>query len=349
MKKLLACGVLLLVGLGLGAWWWLQQGFYRPGALAGQEGELRVPPQAGAASDTWQVTPKVALFHFEAGTGPLVLAVHGGPGQPPQQPWRMAQVPGSPLRMLFYHQRGCGLSTRVVDRLHEDGTYARMQAVEGELGLGAQVADIERIRRILGEEKLVLAGHSFGAVIAALYAAEFPQRVRALVFMAPANLLKMPLEGDDLFARVGQRLPAERQAAYASYLQGYFDFPALLAMDERQLSRFYGGFAPFYGEASGMPLPAAAEGMGGGFSVLGAYLSMGRRHDWTRAMERVTAPVLVLHGNKDLVPEADAREFARPFPDSRVENVDGAGHFLPDDRPDVAAALIAGFLSRVPR
>lgn len=348
MRKVLA-GVVLAVALSTGAWWWMQQGFYQPGAWAGQEDLLQVPAQAGVAPDKWQVAPRVALHHFEAGTGPLVLALHGGPGQPPQQPWEMAQVPSSPLRMVFYHQRGCGLSTRVVDRLTAEGTYARMKEVEAELGLGAQVADLERIRRILGQEQLVLVGHSFGAVLAALYAAEFPQRVKALVMLAPANLLKMPLQGDDLFALVEKRLPAGKQASYATYLQGYFDFPSLLAMDNQQLSRFYDGFGPFFAEASGMQLPPAAAGMGGGFSVLGAYLSMGRRHDWTRAMERVTAPVLVLHGSRDLVPEADAREFARTFQRSRVEVVQGAGHFLQDDRPEEVAALVAQFLTRETR
>ena len=41
-------------------------------------------------------------------------------------------------------------------------------------------ATIERIRRILGRDRLTLVGHSFGAFLAAMYAAEFPDRVEAL-------------------------------------------------------------------------------------------------------------------------------------------------------------------------
>jgi len=45
--------------------------------------------------------------------------------------------------------------------------YENMQTLCRKLGLAEQVADIERIRRILGREKLILMGHSFGADLAA--------------------------------------------------------------------------------------------------------------------------------------------------------------------------------------
>ena len=47
----------------------------------------------------------------------------------------------------------------------------------------AQLADIERLRRASGETSLILIGHSFGAFLAALYATEFPERVRAPVLV----------------------------------------------------------------------------------------------------------------------------------------------------------------------
>ncbi len=56
-----------------------------------------------------------------------------------------------------------------------------MQTLEQTLGISAQVADIERIRRILGEEKLIMVGHSFGGFLASLYAAEFPEHVARMV------------------------------------------------------------------------------------------------------------------------------------------------------------------------
>ena len=61
-------------------------------------------------------------------------------------------------------------------------------------------------------------------------------------------------------------------------------------------------------------------------------------------MQAVTAPVLVLHGDKDLQPESASRAFAAAFPNARVEIVRGAGHFLFDDQPDASAAAVGRFL-----
>ncbi len=98
-----------------------------------------------------------------------------------------------------------------------------MTALERELGLGAQVADMERIRRILCVEKLIIIGHSFGGFWASLYAAEFPERVEALILVAPADVLLIPQTGGGLFEAVRRRLPEEMQAEYAAYLRDYFD------------------------------------------------------------------------------------------------------------------------------
>jgi proline iminopeptidase len=50
-------------------------------------------------------------------------------------------------------------------------------------------------RTILGGGKLMLVGHSFGGFLASLYAAEFPQHVKALILIAPADVLVFPQEG----------------------------------------------------------------------------------------------------------------------------------------------------------
>lgn len=67
-----------------------------------------------------------------------------------------------------------------------------MTTLEQTLGLGAQIADIERIRRLLGDEKLILMGHAWGGFLALLYAAEFPDRIDALILVFPADVLVMP-------------------------------------------------------------------------------------------------------------------------------------------------------------
>src|SRR5439155_15020446 len=103
--------------------------------------------------------------------------------------------------------------TKPFDRFSAD-FYSNMTALERTLGIGAQVADIERIRRILGEEKLILMGHSFGGFLAAMYAAEFPERVEALVLVAPAGVLVLRDEVEGFFEEIRKGLPRDKHAEY---------------------------------------------------------------------------------------------------------------------------------------
>jgi pimeloyl-ACP methyl ester carboxylesterase len=100
--------------------------------------------------------------------------------------------------------------------------------LERTLGLGALIADVERIRRITGDDRAIVAGHSFGGLLAALYAAEFPYHVAALVLIDPASVLKMPAPGGDPFTQVRDRLPAGARDGYDHWLKGTFDLPAAI-------------------------------------------------------------------------------------------------------------------------
>lgn len=347
-------GLLVLgvaVAAALAARHFMGRAMYEPGTAAKRiagAGESLDPVARADGENAWPVAPGIVLHHFAVGTGEDVVVVHGGPGIAPAQPWRAAeQLPG--LRLHFYHQRGCGLSSRPITSAPEGSTYERMVELEARLGLAEQVADLERIRRLLGRDQLVLIGHSFGALIASLYAAEFPERVRALVLVAPAPLFQMPVPDGDLFAQIRARLPAAMHEEFDTYLREYFDFPALMKLDEERLSEFLGRLKRFYAVAAPAPWrperPAPAPG---GWVQLAVYLSLGRHHDWRPALRAVTAPVLVVHGEQDLQQRAASEAIARLFQGGRLGVVAGAGHFPFDQEPAAFAAAVREFLSTLP-
>jgi proline iminopeptidase len=222
-----------------------------------------------------------------------------------------------------------------------------MMALDKTLGLGAQLADIERIRRILGEEKLVLVGHSFGGFLAALYAAEFPEHVQALILIAPADLLVMPQPDGGLFETVRKRLPEDMQADYAAYLKDYLDFQHLFSRSEAELVTVNQGFAKYYWVAMGNSGSIPEQSEAGGWMVPALYLSMGTRHDYRYALGKVSAPVLVIHGADDLQPEAASRAYANAFPNARVRVIPNATHFPFEEQPGEFAAVVGQFLSEV--
>lgn len=348
LRVMLIVAVIIVVLFAIGAglmWYFMNQPLYRPGMVR-QGKNLRAPlapPAQTAGEGLWQVENDIQLHYFAAGQGRPVLIVHGGPGIPYTQPWQGLEPLTGRYRFYYYDQRGCGQSTHPFDTFASKNYYANMTQLDQTLGLGAQIADIERIRQILGEEKLILIGHSFGGMIASLYAAEFPERVEALILIAPAETLVMPPPSGGLYAQVRQRLPADQWPAYDAYLKRYLNFQNLFAESEQSLAQLNGEFVPYYQQA----LPNAKippEGESGGWVVQAIYLSMGQRHDYRPALKAVGAPVLVLHGAGDLQPEAASRLYSDAMPNARFQVIENATHFMFEERPAAFAAAAGQFL-----
>lgn len=352
MKKKLLIGAAALLGLviaGAGLlFYWMSRPLYTPGAL--RTAALTVPGQS-ASGDFWDMGDGVRLHRFFDGAGSNILFVHGGPGFPTRTPPAgLRQLAGS-HRLVYYDQRGCGKSTRPVDRFTSSNYYENVKTLDAKLGLGAQVADIERIRRILGDEKLTLIGHSWGGFVAALYAAEFPERVKAMILVAPADILQMPSETGGMMDELRRRLPAAKQPEYDAFLKQYLDFRNVFARTDEDLKKLNLRFAEYYIEAAkaanfALPADFAAEDAGG-WMTQGMYFSMGMRHDYRPALKAVKAPVLVMHGDRDLQSEKATRSYAEALPNAQFALIPGAGHWIFADQPDAFAAAAGRFLTAV--
>lgn len=103
--------------------------------------------------------------------GPPVVMVHGGPGTSAWSLEPLGERLAERVPVVLYDQRGCGRSG-VPD---DPGTYTFAQLT----------ADLDELRAALGHQRVVLWGHSFGAVLAAEYAVAHPQRVDRMVLGAP--------------------------------------------------------------------------------------------------------------------------------------------------------------------
>jgi proline iminopeptidase len=351
MRKRVLIGLAIAIVIGLvlvggGLWYFFSQPLYQPGMVR-QGKNLRAPlapPAQTAGEGTWQVENDIQLHYFATGQGRPVLIVHGGPGIPYTQPWPGLAPLTDRYRFYYYDQRGCGQSSHPIDTFASQNYYANMTQLDRTLGLGAQIADIERIRQILGQDKLIIIGHSFGGMIASLYAAEFPEHVEALILIAPAETLVMPPPSGGLFAQVRQRLPADQLPAYDAYLKRYFNYQKLFAESEKSLAQLNEEFVPYYEQA----LPNAqipAEGDPGGWMVQAIYLGMGTRHDYRPALKAVTAPVLVLHGADDLQPEAASRLYSDAYPHAQFQIIPKATHFMFEEQPEAFAAAVRVFLA----
>ena len=354
VRRILIITPLVLVGLMIigGVWIWrmMSAPLYRPGMVRTGE-NLSAPLDLLAQPDDenfWRVEQDINLYHFSHGTGTPVLFVHGGPGYPLRQvPAGLAELTNE-YEIHFFDQRGCGQSTKPFDRFESKNFYQNMIELDRKLGIGAQIADIERIRRLLGRDKLVLMGYSFGGFLATLYAAEFPEHVAAMILVAPADMVVFPAKSGDLFDVIRNRLGDSTKDEFGRFVDEYLDFSSVFTKSEAELAALNREFARFYMLASGTDSVAAMaeleEVANGGWMVTATYLGLGRRHDYRDALRTIDARVLILQGDQDLQPEAVSRGYADMLPNANVQIIKGAGHFVFDDRPNEFAQAVRSFL-----
>jgi pimeloyl-ACP methyl ester carboxylesterase len=96
-----------------------------------------------------------------------------GRGQPlPATAARCHCQPGRGPALYYYDQRGADRSPQA----------------EGEAppSVSVHVADVDAVRRFIGVEKVRLIGYSWGALLAMLYATQYPQHIDRLVLLSPA-------------------------------------------------------------------------------------------------------------------------------------------------------------------
>ena len=276
-----------------------------------------------------------------------MLIIHGGPGYPYTQLWAGLEPLTNDYEFHYYDQRGCGQSTRPIDTFESSSYYQNVKTLDQTLGLGAQIADIERIRQILGEEKLIIMGHSWGGFLASLYAAEFPDRVEAMILVAPADVLVMSQnQGGGLFEEVKKRLPESKQAEFDAFLERYLDYKNIFTKSEADQVALNQEFGEYYTAVVEMPALTQTQGEAGGWMVHAMYFSMGLQHDYREAMKNVTAPVLVIHGADDLQPEPVSQLYADVFPKASFQVIENATHFPFDEQPEEFSAIIRDFLGK---
>ena len=106
--------------------------------------------------------------------GKPAVMFHGGPGSGCPPFWRRYFDPAA-YRVVLFDQRGCGRST----------PHASDPAVDLATNTTDHlIADIERLRGLLGIERWLVAGGSWGSTLGLAYAQRLPERVSELVLFS---------------------------------------------------------------------------------------------------------------------------------------------------------------------
>jgi pimeloyl-ACP methyl ester carboxylesterase len=171
----------------------------------------------------------------------------------------------------------------------------------------------------LGLSSPVVAGHSFGAMVAAELAAHVPRRVSRLVLLSPLGLWNDAYPVADLFAIP----PAE--------------VPGLLYADTT--------WAPGSGP---QPDVESVIALVRGMTTVARFLWPIPDRGLSRRLHRVRAPTLVVHGQEDhFVPVAYTYDWMTLLPNARCEVIPDAGHMLTVEALDRTLAAVEEFLGKV--
>ena len=337
--------VILIVIAGVFVWQWMQKPMYEVGMAA--QKDFSIPEQT--KEKYWIVEPGIDLYYQTQGNGKTpVLVIHGGPGSPFEEPIAALDSLGEQYTFYYYHQRGCGNSTHPIDTFESKNYGENVTLLDEKLGLAAQLADIERIRIILGEEKLILMGHSFGGLIASLYAAEFPEHVEKMVLISPAEMIIMPPPEGGLYESIAPYLSEEEIDEYQAYIKDYLNFGNIFQYSEDQLIERTLKFSSYYEkalEAKGQIIPESNEGTQiGGWMPFALYFGIGAKNDFTPYLERIDAPVLIIHGEDDFQTVNVSYLYANALPNAEVKTIANAGHFSFSDQPQEFIELVGRFL-----
>lgn len=269
-------------------------------------------------------------LHLHAlGEGPPLVMLHGGGADASLVSWgAIAPLLASRFRLYLPDWPGYGRSEAWTDTLRS-----------------ADMPDVlERIRAHLGLDRLDVVGVSMGGLAALAYALARPDRLRrAAVFgcgglqdRAPYHALAWPVLHLPL---VGPALARAQWRAYARR-------PGLLRTSLKAL-------LPTFREVPGELVRLVQEELANrrDHTVFFRWQRdevgvRGLKTDLGDHLRDIVAPVLMVHGTRDLaVPVRYARVAADRLPHCRYVEVEGGGHWLPREAPELSAERLAGFFA----
>jgi proline iminopeptidase len=277
------------------------------------------------------------LFYRVYGSGPDTTVVLGGG---PALPISSFEQDLSPLAhgrtLIFFDARGAGKS--------------QLTTNPALLAMDRHVADVEAVRQHFGIGEMQLVGHSWGAMVAAFYAAAHPANVDRMVLVTPG-----PIE-----AKYDAEFEAERQSRTDPLaLQRQFELAGLLLSGQSanpvaDCNELFTSFFPAYfhdpvnvANLHGTWCPdtqdAAALLL---FGMFAGRASLGP--DWNLApmLAGIQTPALVIHGDGDPIPAASTFGYAEALPNGRLTTIRDAGHFPWAEEPAAFFAAVNTFLRR---
>jgi len=335
LAKILAVLAVMATIAGLGALWWDRSD--PPGCVSGEDPAVALAnDRAGEAqiySDWCHEHDGVALHVVEAGQGETVLFIHGFPSI-----WYSLIRPMEALREDYRVVAIDGLGAGLSDAPANIDHYKLATMAEH---LDALIAD-------LGDEKIHLVGHDWGAAFALAYAQSRPEKLLSVTGMSapPQNIALTLLE------------TSEKQRQISAYVERLKSASPVLMVATGAESRIASGPQNHFeagrmSEREARMLQAATSDMRRINRQIHWYRAnlpspdaITEQDFWPSRDARLEVPTLIVWGNDDTVFDPAFIELVeQSSSDVTVLRLDGVGHAPQFEATEAVNAALAAHLT----
>ncbi|MFP5247958.1 MAG: alpha/beta fold hydrolase [Thermoanaerobaculia bacterium] len=279
---------------------------------------------------TFKADDGTTLHYDVVGKGPVVVLLSGGPGFSPDYLRPIADKLSDRYSAVLFHQRGTGRS--VIEKYDAEA-----------LAVKTLVADLDALRRELKQEQLTLIGHSFGGILTMMYAREHPDRIRAIAFIDAGGptLASVPQFSANLEARFTDEDKAKIKEWSDPEKKKANHRLAVLELTKAKTPAYFADRSKAQSLMDGMTETSFHDGVF--WSIVMQMMAL----DLRAGLEKVKAPVIVIHGRQD--PLQSAEEVHATFPQSKLVWIEDAGHFPWLEQEKAFYGALRGFLEVVER
>lgn len=260
------------------------------------------------------------LLHSEAFGHPdstMIVCIHGGPGGDYRYLLNCKDLANYGYRVVFYDQRGSGLSQRLPKASYTSLGLAALDAVFNELG------GVIAHYRTNPNQKVILLGHSWGGILATGYAGKNPGAIQGLIVGEPGGLkwaeISEYIKKSNAFNLWGESL---NDATYTDqFVTGREDQHEILDYKLALLA----GTNEITGENNTEPGSAWRSGA----VIRDAFLEIGEnyRPDFSEGIGQFKTPVLFFFSEKNKAyPDSWAHKISGAYPLADLHKVAGVGH-----------------------
>jgi proline iminopeptidase len=262
----------------------------------------------------------VDLNCVREGDGPPLIVHHGGPGLDHSTIMPHLKPLTEQLEVICFDHRGTGRS-------------GPPQGASEPYNIDGFVEDIGGLADALGAERFVLMGHSFGGIVATLFALARPEMLTHLILVCTPTSQQFVRDVEDALA---ERLAPDALAELKSLEDG--------GSSANVMRRSLELLAPVYFHDPSRVSELGLEEVRFGPETQAVWDNL-EGFDLRPRLPEIKVPTLVVAGASDAsLPPARAKEAAKALPNGKLLLIEGSGHYPYIEAPEKFISGVQDFL-----